>query len=149
MAIVGEFGAARREADPNREPDQIIFYGEKFTLADRVGVGPLADFAEAASSGLDSADMEGLAAIKDMLRDCLADGEFARFWRSVKANRVPGDELVAVCGKVYAVISGRPTVSPSDSSDGRSTTSQSSSASSTRRAALGLVPVEQAMGLTG
>lgn len=149
MGVVGEFGAARREADPNREPDQIRFYGELFAIADRVGLAPLADFAEAASAGVDSDTMEGLVAVKDMLRDCLAEGEFDRFWRCVKANRVNGEELVEVCGAVYAVIAARPTESPSDSSDGRSTTSPSSSPSSTRRAALGLVPVEQAMGLTG
>lgn len=140
MAIVGDFAAARHAQ--SAEPDQIRYCGELFTIASEVGAAPLMDYAEAVQAGVDSESLGGLAAMKGMLRDCLAEDEWPRFWEATRANKVDGETLSLVCAKVYEVISGRPTVSPSDSSDGRSSTSPSSSSWSSRRESLGLVPVD-------
>lgn len=149
MAIVGEFGEALRQLDPDREPDIIVFYGEQFRLADSVGIMPLMKFAHVAAAGIDSSELAGLDAIYTWLQDCLDEGEWPRFEAHAIRSKAPDDVLVAVAMKASEVISGRPTVSPSVSSDGQSATSPSSSTPATRRASLGLVPVEQAMGLAG
>jgi hypothetical protein len=159
VANIGDFGAAVREVKKARsgDPDTFTFYGETFRIADEIGVMPLMEFAAAASSGLDSAEVEGMAAMYAMLADCLADeerdengklvrpAEFPRFRQVAKQHKADGDTLLAVCTRVYEVVSGRPTEQPSDSSDGQSSTSPSSSPSRARRDALGLVPVEQAL----
>lgn len=147
MALVGDFGAAKAEADPDREPEQFGFFGEVFTITPRTpGVGPLMDFAEAAQS--DDTGLKGLVAMKGLLRSCIAGEDFDRFWQSVIRNDVDAELLMHVCDKVYEVISGRPTVSPTGSAGGRSTTSQPSRSRSSRHAELGLVPVDE-VSLTG
>lgn len=130
MALIGEFGAAVAEQDPDREPDQFKFYGELFTVADRVGSMPLLRFAAAAASGADSAEQEGLAAMHDLLRDCLSTDDWRRFQQVAQENKADGDELLAICRAVYQALSGRPTRRPSDSSDGPSATGESSKDSS-------------------
>lgn len=148
--IVGEFGAAKAEVKKAQgEPDQLTFYGETFTIADEVGVMPLLEFAAAADAGTDAGDLAGLAAMHALLRDCLAEGEWARFRAVARDNKADADTLLAVCSKVYEVISGRPTESPTGSAGGQSSPSPSSSPSSMRKAALGLVPVDQVTDLTG
>lgn len=145
--IVGEFGAAR--AALNRTaPDTLLFFGETFTLADEVGTMPLLEFAAAADAGTDASEMAGLAAMHALLRDCLVDEDWARFRSVAKKNKADTDTLLQVCTRVYEVISGRPTESPTGSSGGQSSPSPSSSPSAARKAALGLVPVDQ-VDLTG
>lgn len=151
MAVVGEFGQVKREQDKARtgEVDTIVFFGETFTIADSVGFMPLMSFAHAASSGLDTNDMAGMKAMRDMLRDCLAEGEWPRFEECSTVNKADAELLMAVTAKVYEVVAARPTESPTGSPDGQSSATPSSNSSASLRASLGLVPVEQAMGLTG
>lgn len=126
MTFLGEFGAAKREQDPDREPDTFKFYGDQFTVADRVGAMPLLRFAAAAQSGADSSEQEGLSAMHDLLRDCLSPADWRRFQQVASDNRADGDELLGICRAVYQALSGRPTRRPSDSSDGPSPTGESS-----------------------
>lgn len=139
MANLGEFHAAAREADPAREPDTFVLCGETFTIAEHVGDMPLLRFAAAAADGADSSTMAGMAAMHDMLRDCLADGDWPRFQDVCTRNRVGHETLFSIVNAVHEAVTGRPTSRPADSSAGPSNTGGSSRAAS--RAALGLVPV--------
>lgn len=49
--------------------DRIEFMGERFRLADSVGIMPLMAYANAAKKGVDSDDLEGLAAMYALIRD--------------------------------------------------------------------------------
>lgn len=142
MALIGEFGAAAREADPNAEPDQFKFYGELFTVADQVGAMPLLRFAAVADSGAQADELAGLAAMHELLRDCLAPGDWPRFQKVAADHKADAEELMQVCGAVYQAITGRPTQRPSASADGSSTTTASSRAPSSSEASspLGAVP---------
>lgn len=53
---------------------QIEFMGEWFRIAPKVGVMPLMRFAHAAADELDTGSLESLAAMYDMLRDCIHPG---------------------------------------------------------------------------
>lgn len=128
MPNIGTFGAAAREADPEVEPDTFGFFGETFEVADRVGAMPLLRFASVAEQGTQAEDLAGLAAMHELLRDCLASGEWPRFQKVAADNKASAEELMAVCGAVYQAVTGRPTRQPSDSSDGLSTTGESSRA---------------------
>ena len=61
------------EAPPAADVRTVEFMGVEFAIADKIGLMPLMRFAHAAKSGLDSADLEGMAAMYDMLRQCIAD----------------------------------------------------------------------------
>lgn len=102
------------------------FEGESFDLADKVGLMPLMRFAHVARGGVDAADMEGLAAIYDLLQNVIADGDWARFERHATKVRASGDDLMGVVKQAIKVISDRPTSEPSGSSDGPPSTSGSS-----------------------
>lgn len=126
MVLLGEFGAAARDADPEVEPDTFKFYGAEFTVADRVGAMPLLRFASVAESGTDAEEMEGLAAMHELLRDCLTAGDWPRFQKTAATNKADAKELMEVCGAIYRAVTGRPTLRPSDSADGPSATGESS-----------------------
>lgn len=150
MALIGEFGAAARDADPNVEPDEFRFYGHSFGVAQEVGAMPLLRFAAIADAGTQADELAGLAAMYELLRDCLVpepvevatgrmvevEGQMVaemrtlhgwpKFQKVAADNKVDADELMRVCGAVYQAITGRPTRRPSASADGSPETTESS-----------------------
>ncbi len=105
---------------------EVEFGGEAFTTAEKIGLMPLMRFAKVAKAGADAGDMDGLAALYDLLKQCIAPSDWARFEAVADRTQAEGDELMAVVGKVFEALSERPTRSPSDSSDGRTSTQRSS-----------------------
>lgn len=87
-------------------------------------------FAQIAKRGADSDDMDGLAALRDLLDAVLNPEDLPRFDRVADEHDAGGDDLMAVATECIKVISERPTSRPSDSSDGPQTTSGSSAAGS-------------------
>jgi hypothetical protein len=75
-------------APPEPAVKRVEFMGREFAIASKIGLMPLMRFAHAAKSGLDSADMEGMAAMYDMLRQCIADESVFVF----QGRRITRDE---------------------------------------------------------
>lgn len=96
----------------------IDFGGETFRRADAIGLMALMRFAHVAKSGTDSNDLDGLAALYDLLEQCIDAEDWGRFQVTAMRVKAKGDDLMAVVGKVIQGESGRPTVRPSDSSAG-------------------------------
>ena len=142
MSYHGEFAAAAQdaadEAAGTREPDTFGFYGETFTMRDRVGLMTLMQFAAVAVKGVEVGDMEGLLAIHRMLEDVIVPQEWVRFQEHARAVAASEDDLLGVVRKAMTVISARPTARPSDSSDGPSSTTESSRDYSSRQAPIDL-----------
>jgi hypothetical protein len=137
-----------QEMPPEPEVRRIEFLGEEFVIADKIGLMPLLRFAHAAKSGLDSSDMEGLAAMYDLLRQCIADEPVCLFrgrritreeygdlppeataqtvmyggWNEFEAHatvqRAGDNDLMNVMQDVMRILTERPTSRPSDSSAG-------------------------------
>lgn len=82
------------------EVRRVEFMGKEFAIASKIGLMPLMRFAHAAKSGLDSDDMEGMAAMYDMLRQCIADeAVFVFQGRQItraEANDLPPEAATAV-----------------------------------------------------
>lgn len=104
----------------------VEFLGERFAISDAVGLMPLMRFAKVAKTGVDSDEMEGLVAMYDLIEQCLATEEWERFQTHATAKRADGEQLMAFVAKVIGELTERPTQRPSDSSDGPSSTGQSS-----------------------
>jgi len=113
---------------------QVFLCGQGFDVAPQVGAMPLMRFAKLARTGIGSEDFEGMAAMYDLLKSCIADHEWDRFEQVADSNRVDGDTLFEVVKDTFAVLAGRPTSRPSDSSDGPTPTSTSSTDASSSRA---------------
>jgi hypothetical protein len=111
----------------------VEFAGERFGIADRVGLMAMMRFAKVAKSGVDSNELDGLAAMYDLLEQCIADDEWERFQAHADKVRADGDELMTVVNNVFGVLSERPTRRPSDSSAGPSTTKANSTGDSSSR----------------
>ena len=109
---------------------RITFLGGSYRVADKVGLMPLMKFAHAASSGLDTADMEALGAIYEMLRDCIHPEDWARFEADAIVKKAEAEDLLPVVQQTIEVINARPTQPPSGSSNGRPPESASSTGSS-------------------
>jgi hypothetical protein len=113
--------------------DRIEFLGEKFRLADRIGLMPMLAFAMASKRGLDSEDMEGLAAMYALIRDVVDqsrpvetddDGrprtdetgapvyagpsEWMRFEDHAINEQADGEDLMEFVGRAMEVVSARP-----------------------------------------
>lgn len=134
----------------------VEFLDAEFAVSEKVGLMPLLRFAHAAKSGLDSADMEGMAAMYDMLRQCIADkrvhqfqgriltkaeygelppeavkqvvtyGGWGEFEAHVTKARADDEQLLGLVQTVMTLLSSRPTSRPSASSDGPQQTTPTS-----------------------
>lgn len=125
----------------------VEFEGERFETAERIGLMPMMRFAKVAKAGVDSDDMAGLAALYDLLEQCISDRqvktdkdgkpigptEWQRFQDHADKVRADGEQLMKVVAEVFEVLSERPTSRPSDSSVGPSTTGPSSTGDSSLR----------------
>lgn len=145
MPDLGELGAAAAEADEQGEPTTFSFHGERFTLPARIGSLPLMQFAAAAEADVNIESMQGKASVYALIRAVVDPGDWPRFEKTANAHAADTAELLDVCTAVLVHFAGRPTVRPSDSSDGPPATTENSKGDSSSRAArLGLVPVEDA-----
>lgn len=114
--IVGPFEATVSEYDG--EPVILDFCGEEFKVAMGVGGMPLMEFAYSAKSGLDTSEMDGLAAMYSMIEDCLEEGEWDRFRATAKKHKSPITQLMKVATSIYAALSNRPLDTGKSSQDG-------------------------------
>ena len=101
---------------------EIEFAGAQFAVADKIGLMPLMRFAKVAKAGADANDMDSLAALYDILEQCIAPADWHRFEAAADESRADGGALMGVVGKVFEVLSERPTSLPSDSSGGQTST---------------------------
>jgi hypothetical protein len=101
-------------------------------MADKIGLMPLLRFAHASAKGVDSGDMQGLAAMYEVIRDCIDEPEWDRFQQHAIDTKAESEELLQVVSDVIEVLSARPTGSPSGSANGRRRTSANSKGSSPR-----------------
>lgn len=113
--------------------ETVAFLGEEFRLADQVSTLALMRFAKVASTGVSADDMEGLAALYDVLEQCIDPEQWSAFQKHADRKRAQSDELLAVVQEALPRIAARPTGRPSDSSDGPQTVSEPSADGSSLR----------------
>jgi hypothetical protein len=83
--------------------------GKAFGIADRVGLLPLAEFAYHANSGMDTGDMGAMAAIYEMLKDCIRPEEWPAFIRYGKDIKADVEDLMDVINQTTELLTARPT----------------------------------------
>ena len=123
-------------------------FGTRFEVVEKVALMPMLRFAHLAKRGAKADDMDSLDAMYDLLRAVFAEDDWTRFEAAASDARADAEELFGVVKDAMAVISSRPTKSPSVSSPGPQTTTPNSTDSSSfeeRKRALGLVPVTDAL----
>lgn len=96
----------------------VEFLGEEFAVAERVSALAFMRFAKLARAGVDADDIEGQAAMHDMLEQCIAPSDWYRFQTLADRERADGAQLLDLIQRVFAVLAARPTERPSSSSDG-------------------------------
>jgi hypothetical protein len=124
---------ARNRNRQARRPDGpllIGWHGETYQVADKVGDMPMILFGNLAAKGVDSDSPQGLAAMHDVLAECLTPKDWQRFQAHAIRIKAQSDEIMGMVGSTFEALSGRPTVQPSVSSDGLSDTPESSEAGS-------------------
>jgi len=106
--------------------DHIEFHGESYELAEKLGLMPLMRFAKVAQDGVDSADMEGLAAMYDLVEQCFTDEAWARFQVAATKHHADDEDLLDVVQKAIEIMAARPTRRSAGSLAGPQTTRSSS-----------------------
>jgi hypothetical protein len=142
MANLGEFGAAKREAEPSKAVrDTFTFCGESFEVRDYIP-GMLSMELGSWAVGQVSNGFEGFASCLQALRVALGE-DYDRFHGLTIKHRSTEDEIIALTFVILGAQSGRPTEEPEGSSDGQPETSPSSSTSSSHPALAHLRPVSE------
>ena len=141
MADLGEFGAALRELEGER--DTFSFFGERFTVSQDIPPMLMLQLGAAATGKVE--ESEGLAAMWEAMRCSLGDDEFARFYKLAVSKRADLESLMRLTFKLFEAQGGRPTQEPQGSSPGLSTTSLSPSGSSSRWEDKGLRPISSVL----
>jgi len=150
----------------------IEFLGKRFRLSESIGLMPLLMFANSAKAGVDSDDMEGMAAMYALIRDTVdqtrvqetdgdgklvfdADGDpvwagpsdWQRFERHCVDEKADGEDLMGFIKDAMGVISARPRkrrgTSPKSSPRTSEASRESSSSPDTAPPPDGLVPIGQ------
>lgn len=111
--------------------DHAEFLGEQFRLSDSIGMMPLLKFANAAKKGMDTEDMDGMAAMYSMIRDTIwrprltdeagqpavnpdtgerlyDESEWSRFQDFADDEKADGEDLMGFVSQAIQVISARP-----------------------------------------
>ena len=96
----------------------VRFMGEEFAASFPVPPMALMEFASIAQGDVDSSDIQGLAAMFDLLESVIEPEDWARFRRHAKKSRASDKDLMTLVRKVITGQTDRPTSRPSDSSDG-------------------------------
>lgn len=133
----------------------VEFMGERFRVAEKIGLMPLLKFS--AHADMNTSDPGALAAMYSMLKDSIHEGtpacgkcirckngdeegcaaadpgDWKRFEQHAIDTKADADELLDVITRVIELISGRPTEQPSGSSPGRQSTRGASTARSSAR----------------
>lgn len=107
-------------------------FGESFGLADSVGEFALMEFAEAAED-VESNSLGAMAAVMRLLREAVVPQDWQRFRAACRANKATTEQLLPVVMAAFEQETDRPTVRPSDSSDGPVSTEPRSAAGSSSR----------------
>jgi hypothetical protein len=79
-----------------------------FRIAPSIGLMPLLRFAHAAKAGLDTEDMEGMAALYDMIADCVHPDDWSAFMAYATESKAQDEELMEFVGTAMEIISARP-----------------------------------------
>lgn len=113
---------------------KVDFCGETFTFVDEVGDFALMEFAESAER-VDSESLAGLAAIMRLLKAAVVEEDWPRFQATARRQRASVEDCMKLVMQIFEEESGRPTVRPSDSSDGPPVTAGKSVDASSLRVA--------------
>ena len=90
-------------------PGTIPFMGEDFTLPDKIAYMAFLIFAKIAKSGVSDEDMEGMAAMYDMIHGCLAPVDADRFDQVAVDKRASAEEIFEFVAAVMEAATARPT----------------------------------------
>ncbi len=153
MASLGEFGAALRELDEDRERDTFTFCGDEFTVEGEIPSMLMLQLGASATGKIE--ESEGLAAMWGALRCSLTtpangdkaedDAGFKRFYKTALDRQAEIETIMQLTFKLFEAQAGRPTKVASDSSGGPRVASQSSSRSSSHPALAHLRPVSEVL----
>lgn len=103
------------------------FFGETFDLPERFNMRLFTRFGTLAQKGMDSSDIESVAMIDRLIDQSVRPEDVARFDEVCDRERPDFEELMEFVMGVVAEVTERPTKRPSDSSDGPTSTKDSSS----------------------
>ena len=79
-----------------------------FRIAQSIGLMPLLRFAHAAKTGMDSEDLEGMAALYSMIQDCVDPADWDAFQEYATVVKAEDEDLMEFVGAAMEVISARP-----------------------------------------
>ena len=121
----------------------VTFKGEQFRVSDSIALMALIKFAHVAKGGADSSEMDGLAAMYDLLETTIHEDEWDRFQTHAIKTRATDKDLMMLVRKVIRGETERPTSRPSDSSDGPEAVAENSEDASSSPADLHLRVVQR------
>lgn len=121
---------AAAEGVTEADYDMVEFFGQKFRLAERVGIMPMLAFGNASKNGLDTDDMDGLAAMYRLIRSVIHrpalfdehghrvvdengktlrdESEWLRFEQVAEDELAEGEDVMGFVNQAMELMSARP-----------------------------------------
>lgn len=96
----------------------VDFFGVTLGLNPDVSEFALMEFAEAASDGQDGDTLEGLATLSRFVKECVAEGDRAKFRAAARKHQAKAADLMKIVEAAFGTAAERPTGRPDDSSPG-------------------------------
>lgn len=127
MTRIGDWAPAKPKIDM-----QFGWYGVDMRINPDLSLLAVSDWIERAST-MASSDPRAYTMASEVFQTLLHPDDFDMFWAMAKQNRLAEDDLFPLAWDIIAKVTDLPTDAPSDSSDGRGTTGEPSTA--------GLLPV--------
>jgi hypothetical protein len=109
--------------------DRVECMGGHYRIADKVGLMPLMKFSYM-SKRVDESDIEAMAAIYEMLKDCIHADDWPRFVNDMIEKKAEADDMLPVVSQTFELMTARPTRRPTDSSSGPPTITPTSTGDS-------------------
>lgn len=113
-----------KRSEPNPDAPRLEFEldGVVFTSDGNLALMDISEFARLANEGMDTDSPKGLAIIAELFLALLGETTYQRFRRHCREHGTGEDVMVAIIGELLTEEADRPTVRPSDSSDGPTAT---------------------------
>lgn len=98
------------DGDDPGYPYTVTEYGPRrtFRIARSIGLMPLLRFAHAAKSGMDTEDLEGMAALYTMIQDCVHPDDWSAFQDYATITKAEDEDLMEFVSAAMEVIAARP-----------------------------------------
>src|SRR5689334_14924815 len=105
----GRSGSSEWTERPTTTDSSLVinWMGSSFRISEKVGILPLMEFASLSAQDVDTSDMGALAAMYELLKQCIDDRDWQGFRKKALESRAGTDDIFDAVTKTLTVLGNR------------------------------------------